>query len=323
MAGVSRRVRAVRVAKPSAEIKQNSRITRMTRVSSEPATVNQANGAGQTIVEFATGSFVYRCLPFRIVSDVEIVGDTVPTVTGKHVVTLDKIANYVTDVRLDANGSPMLELKTEELIARNAYQGLELSIGETGFHFPGNSVFDDKEARDLLALGTQNLTQVKLILQQTGSFDAATMKIESAPHWVNESRWATFVNTNQINSTTFSGAGAHTYQNLPSGDDMQSVWVKGAGISHIKIEVDKELFIDADLETYGAYLRSMGKDPAAFGDQFYIDFQPEGMPTALAALDQPADIRRNARVKVTLTTTNATTPVKFITTHVGAYHKIR
>ncbi len=323
MAGISRRVRAVRVARPSAEIIQNSQLGRMTRVSAEPTTVNQANGAGQTIVELATGSFAYRCIPFRIVSDVEIVGDTVPTVTGKHVVTLDKVSKYVTNVRLDANGSPMLELTTDELLARNAYQGLELSIGETGFHFPGYGVFEGQRVRDLLSLGTKNLSQLKLILQQTGAFDAATMKIESAPHWVNESRWATFVTTNQINTTTFSGAGQHTYQNLPSGDDMQSVWVKGDGISRIKIEVDKELLIDADLETYAAYLRSMGKDPAAFGDQFYIDFQPEGEPTALAALDQEADIRRGARVKVTLTTTNATTPVKFITTHVGAYHKIR
>ncbi len=323
MAGISRRVRAVRVARPSPEIIQNSQVGRMTRVTSEAATVNQANGAGQTIVELATGSFVYRCIPFRIVCDAEIVGDTVQMINGKHVVTLDKVSKYVTDVRLDANGSPMLELTTEELISRNAYQGLELSIGETGFHFPGYGVFEGQRPRDLLSLGTKNLTQLKLILQQTGLFDAANMRIESTPHWVNDSRWATFVTTNQINTSTFSGVGLHTYQNLPAGDDMQSVWIKGAGISHVKVEVDKELLIDADIETYAAYLRSMGKDPAAFGDQFYIDFQAEGEPTALAALDQEADIRRGARVKVTLTTTNENTAVKFITTHVGPYHKIR
>lgn len=317
------RSQVIRHSRPGPEITKKAQINRLTRVSNDPVEINKATGAGKCIVRLSTGDFTYRAIPFGVRSSVDLGADSYALMGGGYMVTLAALSKYISDIRLEVNGGPLQEWDTDELITVNDFYDFKFHGGFTGFHFPGEEMYDSQKMRDLFALGTANLRSLKLILKQTNLFDSDTMDIVCVPHYVQEARPATFVTRTQPILHTFSGVGKHTYNELPTGDDIQSIWVIGDGISHLKLEVDGETLIDGHIDDYKAYLRSVNRDNSPLDDQWFIDFQAEGEATALAALDLPGEVRRGAKVKVTLTTTQAETPVKFITNHVGTYHKVR
>ena len=251
-------------------------------------------------------------------------GDTFQIVGGVHVVLDDKIYKYIENVKLVANGATMQDYSTQELLAKNEFHGLDLGRGEIGFHLPGENMYREQKFRDLLALGTSNLRGLKVILKQTALFDNATMHVQSTPHYVMQERPATYVLTTERVVKTFSGVGKHTFIDLPDGDDIQFIWMIGNGISDVMLEVDGEALIDCSLNQYKGYLTSVGRNNSALmSNQWFIDFHAEGEPMSLAALDQPVEVRRGARIKIDLTTTNAETEIQFVVGHVGPYQKVR
>lgn len=317
------RGRQVRVSRPNAQVTQAAQLGRLTRVTDEPIEVNKNGQNGRSVVRLDTGPYTYRAIPFGVRSEVDLGTDSYPLVGGGFQVRLDALSKYISEVRLEANGAPMQEWDVDELNTINDFYDLKFHGGFSGFHFPGEEMFTNQRHRDLFALGTANLKNLKLVLRQTSLFDPATMDIVCQPHFVKQARPATFVNTTEVVSHTFTGVGKHTFKDLPDGDDMQAIWIKGEGISHVKLEVDGVLLIDTHISGYKSYLHSVNRDKDSLDNNWLIDFMAEGEPTALAALDLPAELRRGADVKLELTTTNASTPVKFITVHVGPYHKVR
>jgi hypothetical protein len=317
-----RNFQRIEVARPGNEITQNAQLSRFTRINSEPVDVIKSGQNGRTVVKLDTGEYTYRAIPFAIHSDVDLGADTYSKMGGGYIVENSAISKYISEIRLEANGAPMQEWDTEELRTVNDFYDLKFSGGFMGFHFPGEEMYTRQAHRDLFALGTDNLRGLKLTLRQTGLFDPDTMDIVCVPHFVKQRRSATFVTTTETISKTFSGVGKHTIRDLPDSDDIQSIFIKGDGISHIKLEVNGVLMHDCHIGEYKAYLKSVNRDKGALDNQFFIDFMAEGEPTALAAADGGKS-RAKDGIKLEITTTQAETPVKFIVSHVGPYKAVR
>ncbi|MBV1863006.1 MAG: hypothetical protein KUG74_01100 [Rhodobacteraceae bacterium] len=316
------RNRRIRTAMPSPEEVKGTRLPRHTRVNGRVIEIAQNLAGGKSQVRLETGSPTYRAIPFSIVSDAEIVGETTE-VAGRHIVDTAFISKYVDNVALLANGAPMQDLTTDELIMRNNFHDQDFGEGVTGFHFPGENMYLSPAVRDTFALGTRGMRGLKLELSQTAAFNATTMQVKCMPNYVLMPRKTGFVNTTERVIQSFGAVGKHTFTDLPDSDDLQNFWLIGAGITDLKVEVDGEVLIDCNRHEYNAYLLSEGRFPAAVGDNWFIDLHSSGEARSLAALDLPAETRRGAKVKIDLTTTVADTEVQFLATHAGLYQNIR
>ncbi len=314
--------RKIRVAQPSPEFLSQARLRRHTRVNTRPVEIQMNLAGGRSQIKLDTGPQTYRAIPFMITNDVAIAGETTLT-DGLHVVDTAFISKYISNAKLSANGAPMQDLSVDELIQRNAFHGQSFGNGVTGFHFPGPNMYHSVKVRDAFALGTANMRALKLELTQTAAFNPVTMEIRCVPHYVLEARPTGFVTTTERVTESFAAIGKHTFTDLTDADDMENFWLIGSGITDLKVEVDGEVLIDCNRHEYNAMLIADGRDPAAVGDNWFVDFHSDGEPRSLAALDLPAELRRGAAVKIDLTTTAANTAVEFLTTHAGLYKNIR
>lgn len=295
-------------------------IWRPTRIDNTVGQIHM-NTAGKAIITYPTGDYVYRALPFYITSDSEIVGDTTQ-IGGVHVINTDKVKNYIWQVRLMINGSPLHELTVEELQMRNGFHDIDFDIGQVGFQFPGDIYYQDKH-RDAFSLGTANVNSLTMELAQTANFNAGTMQIHTSPWFVRDSKPIAFTHKTERVSHTFAAAGKHTFMDIPVADAIKDIWIKGAGITAIKLVVDGKTMFDCTRMEYRSMLIANGRLPNAVGDNWFIDFHHDGQPVSLAALDLPHEVRRGAKIKLDITTTSADTQVDFIITQSGYYADIR
>lgn len=321
--GLMRRASAktAAVSRPGQQIIQASQLHKLTRVTADPVEINKTTANGRAIVRLATGDYTYRAIPFGIKSDVDLGADSYAIKGGGFMVKLDALSKYITDVTLELDNNPLIDLTIDELATINDFYGFKFSEGLQGFHFPGEEMYDSQKLRDTFALGTANLKQVKLILKTTNLFDPGTMDIVCAPHYVMQPRPASFVT--KINRQYASLAqGRTTYTDLPVHDDIAWLWIKGDKISHCKLEVDGAVLFDGHIGLQKGYLRSVNRDKAALDGQFFFDFHAEGEAVSLAALVGDGQRRRGAKIKLTLDTTEATS-VEFLVGNVGTYQKVR
>ena len=297
--------------------------TRPTRIDATIAEIYPNMSGGIARINLPTGDYTYRAIPFYITSSAEIVGKTTEVVGIGHVVNTANVSEYISNVRLMMNGAVMQELTTDELVIRNQYSVLDMSAGMVGFWFPGTRFYQDARHRDAFALGTERAYGLKLELQQTAAFDTGTMELHCAPLFVRAPKATAFTYTTERISNTFSAIGKHTFTDLPDGDAIAQIWMIADGVTHLKMEVDGKTLIDCNRIEYNNMLIEAGRDISAIGDDWLIDMHWDGRPRSLAPLDLPAEVRRGAKIKVELTTTQANTEVQFLVLHSGLYRDVR
>jgi hypothetical protein len=307
---------------PSNQATQKVRLRRPTRIDTSYVSANSGTKSGYTTFKLERGDATYRALTWGIECTAAI-ADITTQIGGKHYVLREKLSNYIGQVRTVANGSIMQEFSQEELTMYNEFHGIAYGPVYDGFAYPGDNVYDSRAMTDAFALGTNNLKSLTLELQQLNTFDADTMELVIMPHVVDMPQPAYYVNTSDRLNTSFTGVGEHTYTDIPIGNDIRNVWIKGDGITHVKLVVDGDTFFDMDLAQYQAYLMHHGRDVDAMEGNWILDFHSEAEPRSLAALDGEAERRRNAKYKLTLTTTEDVTPVEFILQNADFYRKIR
>lgn len=312
----------IRTSVPAQKKAATLRLPRLTRITDQYVDATVGTQAGFSTFKLETGDVTYRAITWGIVCTGEIVGVTLPR-DGKHYMRAEKLKDYIGEVRLTANGTDMQSLSQEELETRNSYKGITFGPHYTGFAFPGSNAYELRQWLDAFALGTQGMKNLVLGLKATADFDPATMEIVCMPHAVDMQKPVGFTFTTDRSNQTFASAGTHTYYDLPIGDDVADIWVKGEGISHIRLEVDGDVLFDMDRMQYESYLIANGRNPQVLGGEWFLDVHCEGSPRSIAALDRAAERKRDARIKLELTTRNASTNVEFLVTHADLYARIR
>ena len=177
---------------------------------------------------------------------------------------------------------------------------------------------------DAFALGTKGWRSLSLELKtKQDFFDENTMEIVLMPHTVDRVVNAGFVVVTERLNKTFYGQGKHSYMALPVGDDIKDIWIMGDGIQHLRLDIDGETLYDMDQAQYEAYLIEKGRNVAALNGNWFLDIHAERDPRSIAALDRKGERQRDARIKLTVTTTQEVTPVEFLLTNADIYSKIR
>jgi len=312
----------IRMTMPGREAQQKARLTQPTRINTDPVTSHQGTAGGWTQIMLETGNYTYRALTFGIRCTASLVGITTE-VQGEHWVDQEHLVDYISDVRLSANGTPITEITIGELIDVNNFHEQEMGSQMAAILFPGEGLYHNDRIVDAYALGTKGLRDLKLELRQKAAFDSATMEIDCVPHFVKLTKAPGFVTTTERMTKQLGAAGKHTFRDLPDGDDIRSIYIIADGVQHVKLEVDKEVLYDMSKAQYDAYLIMNGRDPDALAGKWFLDIHAEGDARSLAALDRPREVRRGATIKLEITTLNANTEVVFLVTHAGIYAKVR
>lgn len=312
----------VRTSIPQEGPNEKRMLKRPTRLTGDYIGASIGNKAGWQTYKLECGDATYRAVTWGIQVNAAIAGVT-QLIAGFHYVKENLLDNYIDEVRTVANGTTMQELRQFELTIRNNFHGITFGPCHSGFAFPGDNQYDSRAMTDAFALGTRNLKTLTLELKLKNAFDPSTMQISVMPYVVDKPALARFCNTTDRQSTTFTSIGEHTYNDLPVGDDLKDIWIMADGISRIKLKVDDDLLFDMNRVEYESWLYHNGRDPSALFGNWFLDFHVEGEPRSLAALDRPAERRRDARYQLTVTTTNQNTPVNFLMTNSDIYRKIR
>ncbi|WP_121630097.1 hypothetical protein [Tropicibacter alexandrii] len=312
----------IRSAHPGGEATKRLTLPRLTRISGDYVNATLGNKSGFATYSMTVGDVTYRAITFGIVSTAAVAGVT-QEIAGKHYVTTDKLADYLSTVRLVANGGTMQELDMSELVIRNAYHGITFGPVMSGFAFPGQTMYANQRIEDAFALGTLGMRSLSLEIKLGAAFSESTMEVVVMPHAVDMGRSPGYTYTTERLNATFSGAGKHTYTDLPVGDDVKDVWIFGANIQHVTLTIDREVLFDCDRAQYEAWLTSNGRNVDALGGNWLLDAHADGIARSIAALDAAGERRRDARFKLEITTLDASTPVEFLVTHSDIYQRIR
>jgi hypothetical protein len=312
----------IRTSHPSGKVQKNFALYRPTRIAPDYVSASLGNKSGYQTYQLAVGQTTYRAITFAVVSTVAIAGKT-QVIGGKHFVLLSALAEFIEEVRIVANGTDLQRLSCSELMRRNTYHAQTLGPAFTGFHFPGENMYHNRMLMDAYALGTLGFRSLSFEAKLSPVFDNNTMEVVCVPHVVDYPKQVGFTYTTERINKTFSGAGKHTYKDIPVADDIKDIWIQGDGITHLKFEVDGDIMFDMDRATYESYLTSNGKDISSLNGNWMIDFHAEGDPRSLAALDRVGEVRRGANIKLDITTTQGETPVEFLITNAGLYRNIR
>lgn len=312
----------IRTSIPNIDEANTFMLRRPTRIAASYISATLGNKSGYTTFNVERGDATYRALTWGIRCTAAIVDVTV-NIAGVHYVQRDKLSTYLGQVRTVANGSIMQEFSMAELTTYNKFHDIAYGPVFDGFAYPGDNLYSDRAMSDAFALGTKNFRSLTLEIQQKAAFDAATMEIVVVPHVVDKPMHAYFCNTTERLSTTWTGVGLHTYLDLPVNDDLRNIWIIADGVQHVKLEIDGDIMFDMDRAQYEAYLSHHGRDTAALGGSWLLDFHAEAEPRSLSALDLPDERRRDARYKLTVTTTQDVTPVQFVLQNADLYKQIR
>lgn len=318
-----RRQAPIRTSEPNQKRANSLRLRGLTNVSDEPVDKTQGNSSGLAAFEFETGPFTYRKITWAIRCTAAIADVTMER-QGVHYIKRQLLKNYIGEVRLIPNNNPLQELTMGELEIRNLHNDIAFGPIFSGFAFPGEHTYEDKTLTDAYALGTEGMRSLRLTMKiNDANFDADTMEIVVLPHFVRESRPTGFTIKTETTTHNFPSVGKHTYRALSIGDDIKDLWIQGDGIRHIKMEIDGDLLFDWDYAQYEAFMVGNGKVVGALDGGWFIDMHAEGAPRSIAALDRPNERRKDANVKLTITTTQASTDVRFILTTADLYGAIR
>jgi len=312
----------IRTAQPSQDATKRYRLPRPTRIIGDYVSASLGIKSGYVTFELETGDVTYRSINFGIECNAAIAGVTVE-IGGAFYVKEELISDYIGSVRLVGNGSAMWEFTAAELRKRNLFHGQNYGPAFTGFSYPGEGMYWNRNLVDAFALGTGDLSTLTFEARLEAAFDANVMDLVVRPQAVDMLRQTGFTFIAKRSNWTFTGIAQHTYTQLPVADDIKEIWIMGDGIKHIKLEVDGDLMFDMDRATYESYLISNGRDPDALGGQWLLDFHAEGDARSLAALDRKGELGRNAKIKLDVTTTLQETPVEFVVMNSGLYRKIR
>ncbi len=312
----------IRTSHPSAKGTKNLRLPRLTRISDSYVNATLGNKSGFATYSLTVGDATYRSVTWAIKTTAGVPGVT-NSVAGVHYIKNELLSDYLDQVRIVPNGSELFGMSQAELLKRNAFHGISYGPLFTGFAFPGEGQYDQQRITDAYALGTKGMRSLTLELQLKAEFDPDTMEVVVVPHVVDIPKWPGLVLSNERQNVTFTGAGKHTYWDLPIGDDIKDLWIQGANIQRIVMNVDGDQMFDMDRASYEAFLVQTGRDPSVLDGDWYIDFHADGVARSLAALDFENERKRDARIKLDVYTNGSTTPVEFLVTHADYYNKIR
>ncbi|KPU84696.1 hypothetical protein JI58_02245 [Marinosulfonomonas sp. PRT-SC04] len=281
------------------------------------------NVSGYHTFKLKVGDATYRAITFAIKCDAEVVGKSV-RIGGIHYLKTEVLNEYIGNIRLTASGSTMQEYDISELLIKNSFHEISFGPVYTGFAFPGEFTFSSEAMTDAFALGTKGMRDLTLhIKPNKTTFDETTMEIVVMPYAVDRVKPVGFTFTTERISTTFAGIGNHTYWDLPISDDIRSFWLKADGLKYVKLTVDGTVMFDMDVAQYQAFLIEKRRNVDVLEGQFYIDVFAEREPRTIAALDLSEERKRDARIKLEVTTTMVSTPVEFIIEHADLYDRIR
>ncbi len=312
----------IRSTQPARGPIQRSKLSRLTRVTDmyfEPS-IGVANG--WTTINCEVGDVTYRAILWSIKCKAAIEGVTV-TKDGLHYVIRSKLKDYISEVKLDVNGTDFVDRTQSELNRLNDMQTHQLGPVSSGFLFPGDKTYTSEAIDDVYALGTLGLKYLRLKLKLTDAWDADNMEIMPMAWAVDQPRAPSFMLRNEKTNTTFAGVGKHTYRDLPISDDIRALWIMGGGISHITIKVDGDELFSGDRFQYESFLIEKGRNVLPAQDDWYFDMHAEGIARSIAALDTAAERQRDARIELELKTTTDSTPVVFDVTTSDLFAKLR
>lgn len=313
----------INTSQPSRKATRKFALPRPTRIIPDYVRATRGVKSGYETFELERGDVTYRALTFGIKSAASIAGITTAT-GGIHMIKVEHLSTYLGEARVVANGTQMQALHVSELITRNAFHGNTFGPVFTGFAYPGENMYWDRGLVDAYALGTMGMKSLSLEIKLEAAFDNDTMELIVMPHAVDIARGPGFTFTTERLNTVWTGAGKHTYMQLPIAEDIKDVWIMADGIERVKMTVDSDILFDMSRFEYEAFLTTNGRDVSVLGGQWFLDFHIEGDARSLAALDRPAELRRDARVKLEVVTSDpVNTPVEFLITHAGIYNKIR
>lgn len=308
----SRQKANIGVSEPSHAAGQSYLLRGPTRVTQDYVTPNRGSISGYQTFQLVVGDAAYRAITWAVQCTAAIAGKTY-TIAGVHYLSVDAMAEYIDHVELKASGNRLQDWTIEELVNLNKYHDISFGTVYTGFAFPGEFMFSREDMTDVFALGTENMRDLYVnIRPNKTTFDPATMEIVVMPHVVSRVKNAGFTFKNERFSETFSGTGNHSFWDLPIDDDVRFIWIKGDGISHLKLEVNKTTLLEVDRAQYESYLIEKRRDVTALNGGWLIDMFAERIPRALGALESKVERQIDARYKLELTMTNALTPVEFI-----------
>lgn len=312
----------IRTARPQVAQAKELKLTGLTRLDPDYVDATRGNRSGFATFNLEVGDATYRAITWAIKVTEPIAGQTIDY-DGIHYIRVQNLHDYLKTVQIVPNGKRLQWRTQSELNMRNNFKGVTFGPVYAGFAFPGEFVYQSQTFTDAFALGTKGLRSLAFEAELKEAFDENTMELVVMPYTVDRVKPIGFTFGNERLNTTFTGAGSHTYYDLPVGDDLCELMILSQGISHVMLEVDGDVLFDMDRAAYEAFLISNGKDPDALNGNWLLDIHAERDARSVAGLDRNSERKRGARFKLEVTCTEATTPVEFVVTNADLYEKIR
>lgn len=280
--------------------------------------VSPAYSDGTATMDLKTGKYTYENLQFMIRSAAEIVGDTF-AVDGKHYVSTGKLDKYISRVRLEIDGVVERDLPMDLLVKFNEMDGYDVLAGVAWMVFGGPHQFDDKRVEDVYALGTNNVRDLRILVDLTTDWVDGSMFVEGMAEYTSTNRPITHLRTVKSKKESATGAGQFTITGLPIHSDIGAIHVLGDNILSAELIID-----DVEVMSIGNYQllgfnRLYGNDPLALGNGMTFDFmRSKEISKALKSLERADQRKRNADIKIILEMAGAA-ELTVITDQVGRY----
>ena len=298
------------------------RVPQHFRFANDIPTVGSQFADGVATIELPVGQYTYRMIKLNVSSTIVVVGKSFAMGLRNYINTAN-LSDYISKVALEIDGKIAQEFFISELVDWNKLMNYDAQNGVLTLAFGSPGVFKDEVAEDAYLLGTADLRSVRVLVTLTSAW-VATLKLNCNVEYAKVARPVGYLVTMQRSRYTAPGSGDFIITDLPHGIDMAAIWFRSTNAifaGSIQLDVDTETVFEASALELKSLNQIWGKDiaqlPAA---DIYLDFWRElDAGKGLASLSAIAQVRRDAKLKATLTFDAAGASFYAITFHCGPY----